>query len=254
MTGNRILDSKFLPIRRTAEVCTQELSTMNSRVGHDGNDPSTSVGLRALAGVAVALLLTGCASTASEASSDPEASGAGSAAELTQVSRPPAEYGVPVGWEEDNQDNVTHIVDGQSPEQWVEHQSGREAIVQWSVMGPPQSEPSEEQVRAAIDAGLDGMRSATPQEIGYLREATGMGCVGDATVTDPPRTEEVGEGYALRYAYTCPSPSGSARSISITAYGWDGRKHSWTVSTTEDYWEEHAAELEAAADSFRVTD
>ncbi|MEU4360759.1 hypothetical protein [Promicromonospora sp. NPDC023987] len=170
------------------------------------------------------------------------------------MSRPPAEYGVPAGWEEDSQDNVTHVIDGETPDQWVEHQSGREAIVQWSVMSPPPSEPTEDQVRGAIDAGLDGMRSASPQDIGYLREATGMGCVGDATVVDPPRTEEVGEGYALRYAYTCASPSGPARSITITAYGWDGRKHSWTVSTTEDYWAEHATELEAAADSFRITD
>lgn len=218
---------------------------MNSCVGRDEQHTSTSVRIRALAGVAAALLLTGCASTASGDSPDPE---------LTQVSHSSVEYGVPVGWEEDNQDNVTHVIDGETPEEWVEHQSGREAIVQWSAMGPPGSDPAKDQVRAAIDAGLDGTKSATPQEIGYLREATGMGCVGDATVVDPPRTEEVGEGYALRYGYTCSSPSGPARSIAITAYGWDGRKHSWTVSTTQDYWEEHSTELEASADSFRITD
>jgi hypothetical protein len=171
------------------------------------------------------------------------------------VSRPPADYGVPADWEENPQDNVTHIIDGEVPEQYVVHHSGREALVQWSVMSPPQAEPAEDRVRAAIDAGLDDMKSATPQDIGWMREATGLGCVGDATVVDPPRTEEVGEGYSLRYAYTCVSPFGPvARSIAITAYGWDGRKHSWTVSATQDYWEKHARELEASADSFRITE
>lgn len=218
---------------------------MSSFVGHDEHRPSTFVRTRTLVGVAAAFLLTGCASTAPGGSSEPE---------LTQVSRPPAEYSVPAGWDEDDQDNVTHVIDGETPEQWVEHQSGGEAIVQWSVMSTPQSEPTEERVREAIDAGLEGMKSATPQQIGYLREAAGLGCVGDATVVDPPRTEEVGAGYALRYGYTCPSPSGPSRSIVITAYGWDGRKHSWTVSTTEGFWDEHATELEASADSFRITD
>lgn len=219
---------------------------MNSRIGNDEHRPSASVRTRALAGAAaMTVLLAGCASTASGSSSE---SG------FTKVSRPPAAYSVPAGWEEKPQDNVTHIIGGESPEQYVVHHFGHEALVQSSVMSPPQSEPTQDRVREAIDAGLDGMKSMTPQEIGYLREAVGLGCLGDATVVDPPRTEEVGEGYALRYGYTCLSAYGPARSIAITAYGWDGRKHSWTVSTTQDYWEEHALELEVSAASFRITD
>lgn len=197
------------------------------------------------------VLLSSCQSTGPADTADGPAPSA-SAAKLTAVTYDHASYAVPAGWKEDDQSNVTHVVGNSSPETWIEHQDGEKAIIQWWDLAPESASATKDQVRRAIDAGLQAMKGIDSARLTSMRDTAGLGCVADGALVGEPKTLEVGDGYALRYEYTCTSMSGPAHAIAITAYGWDSRKHNVTVAATESYWKAHAEELEAAADSFRV--
>lgn len=178
----------------------------------------------------------------------------GSAAWSTAtVQRPQASFRVPTTWEEDDQDGVTHVIGGVVPDQWVQFRARQDALVQWYVTPPASSAVTQEQIRGAVDAGLEAMRGITSDELTFMRNTAGLGCRSGAAMVGEPASVLVGEGYGLRFEYTCTSASGPAHSIALAAYGWDGRKHNLTVSAVETYWDRHAAQFEALADSFRVT-
>lgn len=209
----------------------------------------------ALSCATAALALSACGPESSGSSGSPDESPEdGNTVEPgTTVTQDAATYRVPEGFEEDDQGNVTHLIGSTEPEVWVEHEA-EGAIVQWYVLPPEIAAGAEqEQIRGVIEAGLGNLEGSSSEELVAFRETEGLGCVADAELVGEPETLEVGEGYALRYEYTCTSMFGPQHSIAITAYGWDTRKHSLTVSASTDYWGEHEVELQASADSFRVT-
>jgi hypothetical protein len=204
----------------------------------------------ALAVVALLALAAGCGGTSSAAEKTADAGKP--PISLQERSVPHAGFGTPDDWT-GGDDGANHIVGSAPVEDYAIYQNKDfSAGIEYESFAPPAQVPGRDVIKNAIDQGLRAQKAASDEQVLGMRETAGHGCVagGPFAYVEQPSTKETARSYSLRYGYTCTSQHGPIQGYSITAYDWQARKHSVTVTALTSYWKAHEEQLKAVIDSW----
>lgn len=166
-----------------------------------------------------------------------------------------AAFEYPEGWVEGGK-NVTVInEDGSQPaERYLavgKTADAASAILIYEAAGKPATAPTQEQIRSAIDQGLQGQLDATESQMIYFRSTSGFGCQANMKYTAKPAIIDRDGMYGYSYGYACQTYDGNIEGIYQVAYDDSGVAHRFTIEALAGEWAQNRAVYEAMVASVK---